>query len=182
MAALALSALLLMASAAWAAVAQGTYGNATFNYAQAPTGAHLAGGTTEASVTCTVSSTGSVTCPTTAFDIAGVGNTNATALIVANYSATVDCRNHGGNVVESHSQTVPFNAGPTTLRAKNGKLTVTPLPADAPSNAQFERQATCPNPNWSAEVRRGTTSTLTNFTYTVTFAGFSGPFITISAG
>jgi hypothetical protein len=180
-AAFALSALLLMASAAWAVVAPGVYDNATFNYAQAPTGTHLAGGATEAGVTCTVSASGNVTCPTTQFELAGVGNTNASALIVANYTATVDCRNHGGNVVESHTQTVPFNAGPTTLRAKNGRLTVISITATAPTNAQFERQATCPNPNWTAEVRAGTTSTLSDFTYTVTFAGFSGAFITISA-
>jgi hypothetical protein len=178
-AALALSALLLMAAAAWAAVAPGTY-SATFDYTQAPTGTHLAGGATEAGVTCTVSASGSVTCPTTQFELAGVGNTNATALIVANYTATVDCRNHGGNVVETHTQTVPFNAGPVTLRAKNGRLTVTTLTATAPTNAQFESRATCPNPNWTAEVRVGTTSTLSDFTYTVKFAGFSGAFITIS--
>ena len=48
-----------------------------------------------------------------------------------------------------------------------------------PTNAQFEAQATCPNPNWTKSVRGGTI-TLTNFTYTLHFAGFTGDFITIT--
>jgi hypothetical protein len=178
-AALALSALFVMAWAASAAVAPGTY-HASFNYAAAPTGTHLATGTAESDVTCTVDANLNVTCPTTVFDIEGVGHTDATALLSVVYSATVDCRNHGGNVVETHSQLVPVTAGPSRLRAKNGRLTVTQLSTAAPTNQQLQAQATCPNPNWTAEVRTGT-KVLASFTYTVTFDGFNTAFITISA-
>ena len=39
--------------------------------------------------------------------------------------------------------------------------------------------ALCPNPNWDPRIREGTL-TLTNFTYTLTFEGFAGAFITIT--
>ncbi len=167
------------ASVALAAVSPGVY-PATFDYTQAPTGTHLATGTTETDVTCTVSATLSVTCPTTNFDIAGVGHANATELLSTVYSATIDCRNHGGSVVETHSQSALVTAGPTTLRAKNGRLTTQTQTANAPTDQQLESQATCPNPNWTAEVRPGT-KVLSSFVWTVKFDGFSGAFITISA-
>ena len=166
-------------AAAALAVTAGVY-HATFNYAQAPTGTHLATGTSEADVTCTVSATLSITCPTTNFDIEGVGHTNATELLSSVYSATIDCRNHGGNVVETHSQSALVTAGPTTLRAKNGRLTTVTQVANAPTDQQLQSQATCPNPNWTAEVRPGT-KVLSSFTWTVKFDGFSGAFITITA-
>jgi hypothetical protein len=37
----------------------------------------------------------------------------------------------------------------------------------------------CPNPNWTPVIRAGTL-TLTSYTYSVTFAGFSGPYILIT--
>jgi hypothetical protein len=54
------------------------------------------------------------------------------------------------------------------------------LSVSAPTTAQVLAQATCPNPNWTPEVRSGTSITLSSFTYTVTFAGFSSPAITIT--
>jgi hypothetical protein len=39
--------------------------------------------------------------------------------------------------------------------------------------------ATCPNGNWTKELESGTV-TLSSFTYTLTFAGLSGPYITIT--
>jgi hypothetical protein len=161
------------------AVTPGVY-SATFDYTQAPGGTHLVTPTTEADVTCTVSASLSVTCPTTNFDIAGVGHTNATELLSTVYSATIDCRNNGGQVVESHTQSASVTAGPTTLRAKNGRLTTQTQTAVAPTDAQLQSQATCPNPNWTAEVRPGT-KVLSSFTWTIKFDGFSGAFITISA-
>jgi hypothetical protein len=172
---------LLMAvsvSVALAAVSPGVY-HATFDYTQAPEGTHLVT-ITENDVTCTVSADLSVTCPTANFEIAGVGHTNATELLSTVYSATIDCRNHGGQVVESHTQSASVTAGPTTLRAKNGRLMTQTQTAIAPTDQQLQSQATCPNPNWTAEVRAGT-KVLSSFSWTVKFDGFSGAFITISA-
>ena len=166
---------LLMAFWASAALAAQT---TTINPANAPQGTHLEQGVTQADVTCTVTAT-SVTCPTTVFDIEGVGNTNATATLTATYSATVQCRNRGGNIVEVHSQNITVPSTSATLRAKNGRLTVTQLTSTAPTAAQFEALATCPNPNWTAEVL-ASSITLASFTYTVTFEGFTGAYITIT--
>jgi hypothetical protein len=165
-AALALSALLLMALAAFAAV----------NPANAPNGTHFAGGTS--APTCSVTAT-TVTCPASSFQLAGVGNTNATETLTATWSATIDCRNHGGQVVESHSQSASVASPPRTLTSdKNGRLTVTPVTVAAPSNADFLAQATCPNPNWTAEVRGGN-PTLVSYSYALRFAGFNGAYITL---
>jgi len=161
------------------AVTPGVY-SATFDYTQAPGGTHLVTPTTEGDVTCTVDANLNVTCPTTNFDIAGVGHTNATELLSTRYDATIDCRNHGGQVVESHTQSAFVTAGPTTLRAKNGRLTTQTQTANAPTDQQLQSQATCPNPNWTAEVRPGT-KVLSSLTWTVKFDGFSGAFITIHA-
>jgi hypothetical protein len=48
----------------------------------------------------------------------------------------------------------------------------------APSQQQFLSQQTCPNPNWTPTLGSGIT--LTSFTYTLTFAGFSSPYITVT--
>lgn len=148
----------------------------TINPANAPTGTHFSGGTT---ATCKVdASTQLVTC--SPFTLAGVGNSNATGSLQTNYTATVQCRNHGGQIVEVKSsvQTAPTSTG--SLSAKNGKLTVPSLNSGpVPTAKQFEDQATCPNGNWTKELENGSV-TLSNFTYTLSFAGFSGPYITIT--
>src|SRR4051812_5723629 len=69
------------------------------NASAAPTGTHLQTG----AIGCSIdSSTGLVSC--TAFELAGVGNADATATLDASYTATVQCRNHGGQIVEVKSQ------------------------------------------------------------------------------
>ena len=148
----------------------------TINPAAAPTGTHFSAGT---SATCSVdSSTQLVTC--SSYQLAGVGNSNATGALDTTYSATVDCTNNGGMTVpvKASVQTAPTTTG--SLSPKNGKLTVPSLNSGpVPTNAQFEAQATCPNPNWTKHVRGGTI-TLSSFTYTLHFAGFTGDFITIT--
>ena len=148
----------------------------TINPANAPTGTHFSGGT---SATCSVdASTMLVTC--SPFELAGVGNSNATGALDTTYSATVNCTNHGGNLVpvKSSVQTAPTSTG--SLSPKNGKLTVPSLNSSpVPTAAQFEAQATCPNGNWTKSLQGGSI-TLTSFTYTLTFAGFSGPYISIT--
>src|SRR3954447_20231504 len=147
----------------------------TINPAAAPTGTHLQTGT----IGCSVDpATQLVTCST--FELAGVGNANATGSLNTTYTATVQCRNHGGQIVEVKSQveTAPVTTG--SLSPKNGRLTVPALNSSpVPTAAAFEAQATCPNGNWTKELLGGTI-TLSSFTYTLTFAGFTSPYITIA--
>jgi hypothetical protein len=147
----------------------------TFNDAAAPTGTHVQTGTPSCSVSST---TGLVTCST--YELAGVGGTNATGSLQATYTATVDCRNHGGQIVEVKSQA---KSAPTTtgsLSPKNGRLTVPALNSGpVPSDTTFENLATCPNGNWTKELQNDTV-TLSSFTYTLHFAGFTGNYITIT--
>lgn len=148
----------------------------TIDPAAAPTGTHFQVGT----ATCTVDLDG-LTVSCSSYELAGVGNANAQADLVASYTATVDCRNHGGKVVEVKAQVEegPFSTG--ELEPKNGRLLVPALTTagEVPSEADFTAQATCPNPNWTKEVRDGTIA-LSSFTYTLTFAGFTTPYITIT--
>jgi hypothetical protein len=145
----------------------------TINPANAPTGTHLQTGT----ITCSVTD-GVVTC--TPYELAGVGNADATATLSATYSATVQCRNHGGQIVEvkSQTQTAPTTTG--RLRPKNGRLDVPQLQSGpVPTDAAFEANATCPNGNWTKETL-DSTITLSSFTYTLTFTGFNSPYVTIT--
>jgi hypothetical protein len=161
-------AMLLMALSASVAL-----GGTTINAAAAPTGTHLQSGTIGCSVT-----NGVVIC--SAYELAGVGNANATATLSATYSATVQCRNHGGQIVEvkSQSQTAPTSTG--NLSPKNGRLAVPQLQSGpVPTDADFEANATCPNGNWTKETL-DSTITLSSFTYTLHFAGFTGNYITIT--
>jgi hypothetical protein len=44
----------------------------------------------------------------------------------------------------------------------------------------FSAPQVSPNPNWTPSIRAGTL-VLHDFTYTLTFAGFTSPYITITA-
>jgi hypothetical protein len=167
---------MILAGLAAAAVALPAVASAATNPANAPTGTHFSAGT---SATCSVDpSTQLVTC--SSYQLAGVGNSNATGALDTTYSATVNCTNHGGMLVpvKSSVQTAPTTTG--SLSPKNGKLTVPSLNSGpVPTAAQFEAQATCPNGNWTKSLQGGSI-TLSSFTYTLTFAGFNGAFITIT--
>ena len=145
----------------------------TFNPSAAPSGTHVQTGMPSCSVDGLT-----VTCAS--YELAGVGNANATATLSATYSATVDCTNKGGKLVPVKS--TPQTATSTTgvLEPKNGRLTVPELTsAPAPSDADFLAAATCPNGNWTKTVQEGS-ATLDNWTYTLTFTGFTGAYITIT--
>jgi hypothetical protein len=152
-------------------VSAGTFGTGALtntSIAALPSGGHLQSG----SVFCLVDSDLSITCSSTGtYTINGIGNTNANASLSASYSATVNCTNRGGNLVEvkSQPQTAPVSSG--TLRAKNGSLSVTQLVANAPTQQQFFAAATCPNGNWTKSLQPDIT--LVSFEYTLTFVGFS---------
>src|SRR5215204_2064129 len=144
----------------------------TFDPTAAPAGTHVQTGTPS----CTVSGL-TVTC--SEYELAGVGNTDATADLSATYSATVVCINAGGKPSDGQHQG-SFTASSTTgeLSPTNGRLTVPSLSVTAPTEADFLAQQTCPNPNWTPTIPGGIT--LSGFTYTLTFEGFSGAFITIT--
>jgi hypothetical protein len=170
-AALALSALLLIPAAASAAVSPGVYTptSDSFNSANAPGSSKLKSG----SPSCTVNADRSIDC--SAYVLSGVGNTNANVSLVANYSATIDCTNHGGNLVESHTSTFSDSSTATLTPSRNGQLSV-----GARSVSPFSAPQVCPNPNWTPSIRGGSV-TLDSFRYTLTFVGFTSPYITITA-
>jgi hypothetical protein len=144
----------------------------TFNPAAAPQGTHVQTGVPG----CTVSGL-NVSC--SSFELAGVGNTNARADLSATYTATVVCINAGGNPSDGqHQGTFTASATSGQLSPKNGRLTVPSLSVTAPTEQQFLAQQTCPNPNWTPTIPGGIS--LSSFTYTVSFAGFNGAFITIT--
>jgi hypothetical protein len=160
-------------------VAAGTYGTGALTnttIAALPSGGHLQSGT----VFCVVDQFLVVTCSTANYTINGIGNTNADAHLDATYEATVDCTNHGGNLVEVKSQAEGAGATDATFKSKNGSLTVTPISAQTPTDQAFKNAATCPNGNWTKSLAGGS-ATLVSFTYTLTFAGFSTPTVDIAA-
>jgi hypothetical protein len=162
----------LLVVAMTAAVAQAAI-NTTINPANAPQGTHFQVGTATWTVT-------GLTVNYSSYELAGVGNANATANLDASYTATVRCRNHGGQIVDVKSQPVTVGSSTGVLEPKNGRLLVPALSsAPVPTNAQFEALATCPNRNWTKETLAGS-QTLSSFTYTLTFAGFTSPYITIT--
>ena len=163
--------LALSASVALAAVSPGTYTptSGSFNTANAPGSSHLTSG----SPSCTVNADRSINC--SAYVLGGVGHTNATVSLSASYSATIDCTNNGGNLVESHTSNFSATSSAAVASTKNGQLSV-----PARSASPFGAPQVCPNPNWTPSIRGGTV-TLNSFTYTLTFAGFTSAYITITA-
>jgi len=149
------------------------FGATSFNASAAPNGTHVQSGTPSCSV-----SGNTVNC--SSYELAGVGNANATATLSATFTATVDCTNNGGKLVpvKSTVQTAPSTTG--ELEPKNGRLAVPALTGPgAPSAASFLAAATCPNGNWTKSLAGGS-PTLESWTYTLTFTGFSGAYITIT--
>src|SRR5215207_2286404 len=118
-AALAAFASMLVGFSASAALAAGT---PVFDPTAAPQGTHVQTG----APSCSFAADG-LTVVCSSFELAGVGNTNATATLATTYEATVDCQNRGGNIVEVKAQleTVPATTG--QLEPKNGRLTVPSL-------------------------------------------------------
>ncbi|CAN7307670.1 hypothetical protein [Massilia sp. LjRoot122] len=135
-----------------------------------PSGAHYAKGSF--APVCSVDGTQLVSCTGTV--IGGVGNTNATATLSATYTGTVQCRNHGGQVVEVKTQTTEGTSSGVLRPSRNGQLVVPPLSAAAPTDAEMKADADCPNGNWTKEVRDG--PTLISYVYTLTFVGYTQPF------
>jgi hypothetical protein len=164
----------LSATPALAQVAPGTYNPTadSFNSANAPGSSNLKSGSPQ----CVVTAALDVNC--SAYVLSGVGHTNATVNLVANYTAIVDCNNPGNNrnnPIESHTTTFSPQSTAQVLPSKNGQLSV------AARSVSFSGAPVgCPNPNWTPVIRAGSLE-LVSFTYTLTFDGFSSPYITIKA-
>ena len=154
-------------AAASANVAPGTY-SATLNSANAPTGAAKP----STPPTCTVNQNLTISC--NSYTLGGVGHTNATVSLTANYTATIDCTNKGGNLVEV--QAVPFSSTSTATVSHEEWAVVCACPVGRPI-AATERLS-----EWELDALDPAGAlVLHSFTYTLTFAGFTSPYITISA-
>jgi hypothetical protein len=170
----ALVAAIALPAAASASVAPGTYTPTagSFDSANAPGSSHLTSG----SPSCTVNADLSISC--SSYVLGGVGHTNADVSLTASYSATIDCFNGGtnkNNPVESHTSNFSASSSATVTSSKNGQLSV-----PAQSVSPFGAAQVCPNPNWTPRIRTGTL-TLDGFDYRLTFAGFTSPYIEITA-
>jgi hypothetical protein len=156
----------LAVPAAWAAT--------TIDPSAAPNGTHVQSGTpgcTESGFTVTCNS----------FDLAGVGNKDATANLVVTYTGTVLCINPAGNVAPGQTQNpmIPETTG--KLEPKNGRLTVPELTSATQTEIEnaLMLNTKCPNRKWTKSVQTDTIA-IVGFTYTVTFTGFKTPYITIT--
>jgi hypothetical protein len=148
---------------------------ATVNLENAPEGAHFRQGFSAPE--CIISGL-TVSCSGT--QIAGVGNTDADVSLAVTYAATVQCRNHGGQIVEVKTQSTTVAPAPDELtELRNGTLIVGAFSASSvPTDETFEALATCPNGNWTKEVLGD--PSVSSFIYTLTFEGFSEPAISVS--
>jgi len=141
----------------------------SINDANAPSGTHLQTG----AIGCSVATDLTVSCTT--FELAGVGHTNADVSLVAHYTADVLCSNKGvnpNNSVEAQSTDLTSTDNFTATSSKNGRLSVRGASASVTTSGN-----PCPNPNWTPTF---TNIVLTDFTYSVTFAGFTQPYILIT--
>jgi hypothetical protein len=156
----------LAVPAAWAAT--------TIDPSAAPNGTHVQSGTPmcqESGFTVTCSS----------YDLAGVGNKNATATLSVTYSGTVICTNPAGNVAPGQTKypTIPTSTG--SLQPKNGRLTVPELTSASQSDIEtaLMQNTKCPNRKWTKSVEPGSIA-IVGYTYTVQFQGYQSPYITIT--
>ena len=104
-------------------------------------------------------------------------HTNGNVALTASYTAIIDCYNHGvnpNNAVESHQTSFSPTSQAAVTSSKNGQLSV-PTRSVSFSGAPIG----CPNANWTPTIRPGS-QTLNSFSYTLTFAGFTSAYITIS--
>src|SRR5215207_1563429 len=142
----------------------------TVNFENAPQGAHFAQG--QAAPVCTLTG---LTVSCTGTEIQGVGNTNATVNLAVTSTFTGTCTNPGGHLVEPFTEQETTTTTSVVTSTRNGNLIVPAQTAMGTTSEQFEETFDCPNPNWTPEVA----TTDVSFVYTLTFAGFTQPAITI---
>lgn len=146
----------------------------TFRPECAPRGIHFRGSDVPS---CDCDASDNVICQS--FTVCGVGNSNAVAELVSTFSATVQCTNPGGRVVEAQAEGVDAEAQTDEVEPKNGCLIVPGVRTDRPSATAFENEAECPNTSWTKMLLTATVVVDTS-TYTLTFAGFTCPYIEIT--
>ena len=130
--------------------------------AQVKPGVHIQG----PAPTCSVSGS-TVTC--SSFQIAGLGNTAATAELQITGTFSTQCTNPGGNVAPGQNSQASGTSGPVSISTdKNGKATVPSLSATAQPPSQTQLNALCSNPQWTGSV---TGFTVTSATILVTQNG-----------
>ena len=158
-----------------AGVAPGTYFPTadSWNSANAPGSSHLANGS--GVPYCTVNADASIDCG--AYTLGGVGHTNADIVLSAVYSADILCNNPAGgknrnNDIEPHTTTFGVSNAINVKSSKNGQLAVPARHVEPTTSGN-----PCPNPNWIPEF---TNLQVVSFSYTLTFAGFADPYITIA--
>jgi hypothetical protein len=76
------------------------------------------------------------------------------------------------------TQTTDASSSGKLTPSRNGQLIVPPLSVAAPTPEDLLASATCPNGNWTKLLEAG--PTLTAYVYTITFAGFSGPYFSLT--
>jgi len=135
----------------------------------APSGAHYRQGFGEP--VCTVLNN-VMTCSET--QIGGIGNLDGDVALSVSRSATVQCSNGGGNIVEVKTQSSSSTTGNGFTRNRNGTLIVSEISAAVPSDADLLANASCPkqggsNKNWDKVLGSSTTS----YTYTLKLNGFT---------
>jgi hypothetical protein len=164
--------LFILASALLAFFFTTSTAQAVVNFDNAPSGAHFARGAAEP--VCTVTGT-TVTCTGTAIE--GVGNTNATVELAVTSTISGVCHNPGNfNVVDPFSESVTTSTSSELTSTRNGRLVVPAQTTTGTSTQEFLADFDCPNPRWTPEV----TSNVLSFEYTLTFAGFTEPAITVT--
>src|SRR5215204_3042615 len=144
---------------------------AVTDFSNAPSGAHYAQGSAEPVCTLT-----GLTVSCTGTTIGGVGNTNATVNLAVTSTFTGTCTNPGGHLVEPFTESETTTTTSVITSTRNGRLIVPEQTATAVSSEQFLASFECPNPNWTPQV----TGTAISFVYTLTFAGFTEPAITVT--
>jgi hypothetical protein len=157
----------LVACAIGALTLSTAWASTVFNTSTAPSGAHYANGAGEP--VCTLSGL-TMTCSGT--QIGGIGSNDANVLLTVSYSATVQCRNRGDQIVDVKTQQTTSSGSDSDTRVRNGQLTVSPVSSTGPTNQQFEQRASCPNGNWTKETVDGTQA-VTSYRYTLTFIGYT---------
>jgi hypothetical protein len=165
------------------AVVPGTY-DSTLDFTQVKSGAHFDNASGSTAPVCVVSADFSITCGdgtsgTLSYQIDGVGHTNATLVFTADYEASFTCTNGGRQLVEAQAQAAAAAGTPLKIPSnKNGSITVPSASISAPVHVGDTGSGQpCPNRNWTWEI---TSVTLLDYNYTLTFDGFSEPFISNS--
>jgi hypothetical protein len=173
----------LAVPAALASVAPGTYPS-TLDFSQVKSGAHFDNASGSTAPVCVVSADLSITCGdgpsgTLSYQIDGVGHTNATLDLEADYSASFTCTNGGSQLVEAQAQHAASPGSPLKIPSnRNGSITVPSASLTAPfSVGDTGSGKPCPNRNWTWVI---TSVTLVDYSYTLTFDGFASPFISNS--